>query len=477
MGREVRPRRARREAERKAKKVAKRAGKQARQIIDLLGATARIQQHLTDALCDEVFRGVRTTERERLWSLATLAKFWVHVVLRSPESLTQAFEEGLRGGGVLGRRISGTSQAFFERSQTLKWTFFSELYRRFVASLTPEARPGFAAEFSKLRRYFPELWIVDGSKLDAVAHGLKILWDVRSAVLPGSLLAFYDLFRGYPRILKFDPDAARGEMNRVREALPEVPRGTLCLGDRAFACAQLFEDFKGRAIWGLFRLNRSMTFEKVTRLSRGAFRGGVLEDWLVNAGTGTTAPIQRLRYLRFQRGEVVHELLTNVLDPKKLQAKTAMMLYARRWSVERLFLTLKVTLRLGEFYAANPNAVAKQVYAAAMVYTAMRVAQADAARQVPVEPEAISPEKLYPRVAHACDTLAGVELGYRWTCQENPGCRLKPPRLKGRAEFVATVEELEVEKRSEHRRKRRFCAGRRRWKSFAHVRGGRKLIR
>lgn len=476
MGRQVRPRRQRRAAQRRAKKIAARVVKRQVPVIDLLGIAVLLQRHLTDALCEEAFHAVRTTERIRLWSLALLAKFWVQVVLRTPASLTQAFEEGLRGNGVFGQQISGTSQAFFERSRTLKWIFFSELYRSFVTSITPEATPRFASEFAWLRQHFPEVYIVDGSKLDAIAHRLKLLWDVRSPVLPGCVIAFYDLFRGYPRILGFEPDAARGEMPRVMEALPEVPKGTLLLGDRAYASVQLFEAMKGK-LWGLFRRTAQLGLRKTKLLSRREWRGGTLEDWLVEAGCGATAPVQTLRYFRFQRGAMVHELVTNVLEPGKLPAKKAMSLYPRRWNVERLFLSLKVTLGVGEFYAANPNAVAMQVFAAAMVYTAMRIAQTDVARQTKVPPEEISPEKLFPRVANACDKQVGIELGYRLTCLENPGRRLKPPNPKGRPEFTATLDEVRVEKRKGVRRRRRFCKARSQWKSFAHVPGGKKLIR
>lgn len=476
MGRRNRPRRQRREAQRRAKKIARRVAKRKVPVIDLLGVAVLLQRHLTDALCEEAFRAVRTTERIRLWSLGLLAGFWVQVVLRTPASLTQAFEEGLRGEGIFGKPIPGTSQAFFARSRTMKWTFFAELYRRFVTSIAREAKPCFAGEFARLRRHFPELYIVDGSKLDAIARRLKLLWDVRSPVLPGCVIAFYDLFRGFPRILGFEPDAARGEMPRVLEALPEVPKGTLLLGDRAYASVQLFEAMKGK-LWGLFRRTAQLGLRRTKLLSRREWRGGILEDRLVEAGCGATAPVQTLRHLVFRRGALVHELVTNVLEPAKLPAQTAMRLYPRRWSVERLFFTLKVTLGVGEFYAANPNAVAMQVFAAAMVYTAMRIAQTDVARQVQVPPEEISPEKLFPRVARACEKQTGIELGYRLTCLENPGRRLTPPNPKGRPEFTATLEEVRVEKRKGVRRRRRFCEARRRWKSFAHVPGGKMLIR
>ena len=41
-----------------------------------------------------------------------------------------------------------------------------------------------------------------------------------------------------------------------------------------------------------------------------------LEDWLVRAGSGVSAPAQTLRYIRWRRGGTRYEVLTNV--PKSL---------------------------------------------------------------------------------------------------------------------------------------------------------------
>jgi hypothetical protein len=63
-----------------------------------------------------------------------------------------------------------------------------------------------------------------------------------------------------------------------------------------------------------------------------------------------------------------------------------------------MYCDLKTVLNLNRVYAANPNAVAIQVYAAGLVYNAMRVAQSEAAGKLGVAPEEISPAKFSPRV-------------------------------------------------------------------------------
>ena len=151
----------------------------------------------------------------------------------------------------------------------------------------------------------------------------------------------------------------------------------------------------------MVRRNRQLSLHRLQRLRRRRIHGGRLEDWLVQAGAGVSAPRQLLRYICWRRGGTRYEVLTNVLAPARLSAEEALDLYPYRWSVERIYFDLKEVLNLNRLYAANPTAVALQVYAAAIVYNALRVAQSDGAAQVGWEPERLSPAKFYPKVATA----------------------------------------------------------------------------
>ena len=112
------------------------------QRVELLGTVQVLHEHLTTSLCQTVFQQTRTTERERRWSLAALASFWTEVILRAPQSLTQAIEEAATGNGAGWPRVQATPEAFFERCQTLHWRFFANLYEAFVAQVLPQATPG-----------------------------------------------------------------------------------------------------------------------------------------------------------------------------------------------------------------------------------------------------------------------------------------------------------------------------------------------
>ncbi len=447
--------------------------------IDLLGTVQLLQEVLTESLCESVFKATRVTERVREWTLYALAQFWNAVILRGPETLTQALQEAQRDEAAGWPAVPATSrQAYFKQCKNLRWIFFANLLDAFLTRILPKAKATFCSELAALRERFPEVWVLDGSRLDAVAHRLKLLWDVRSVVLPGCLEVAYDLFRGIPRILHFDPDAAKAESKRIFEILGRIPKGTLLLGDRLYASVALFASLTGQDLWGLFRRNRGVKLKKVKRLRRRKIRAERvrIEDWLVDAGCGVTTPVQRLRWIRLHRDGVWYELLTNVLDPKRLTAEDAIALYPNRWSIERLFFDLKEVLDLHCFYAANPNAVAMQVYAAALVYTAMRVAQAITADKADVPPDWISTAKLFPRIAAASATWTGVQIGVRQVEKLNPGVHLKKPDWRKHPFASVPLDEVLIEPRNGPRRKRRYCKGRKHWKSFAHFSKGRTLI-
>jgi len=55
-----------------------------RKEIDLLRVIDLLQAHITPALCRTVCGQVRKTERQRVWTLDALIRFWTAVVLRAP---------------------------------------------------------------------------------------------------------------------------------------------------------------------------------------------------------------------------------------------------------------------------------------------------------------------------------------------------------------------------------------------------------
>jgi DDE family transposase len=445
--------------------------------IDLIRVMDLLQAQLTPALCQAAFRRVRTTERQRRWTLHALVQFWTAVTLRAPAALSQALADAVADREPLYPRIEATPEAFFQRCRDLRPAFFAEVFARFTARLVVDVPARYAAPLAPVHARFAAIVILDGSRVAAIARRLKLLWNERAVILPGALLAVYDLGRGVCRALHFSADAAASEMTRAKAALAELGRDTLVLGDRLYGTVDFFATLGGQGCWGLVRRNRLVGLHKLRRLRRRRHAGGQLEDWLVRAGSGVSAPAQTLRYIRWRHGGTRYEVLTNVLDPARLTTEEALALYPYRWRIERMYFDLKEVLNLNRVYAANPNAVAMQVYAAGLVYNAMRVAQGEVAAAAGITPEEISPAKFYPKLAAACHSYVVTQLTVHDIRRLNPRARLRLPDWRTARWASVSLEAIRVERRSEHRRTRRFCPARRHWKSFAHVRGGRKFVR
>jgi Transposase DDE domain len=441
--------------------------------IDLDRLVELLQVHLTPAICRAAFGRVRITERQRAWTLYALVRFWIAIVLHAPKALSQALAEARDDPESVFPAVPATPEAFFQRCRDLRPAFFTEVFRDFTARLLAAVPPRYTAELAPVRERFTALVVLDGSRLAAIARRLKLRWNERAVILPGCLLGVYDLGHGLCRALTFTPDAAASELTRAVAVVDTLAPNTLVLGDRLYCTAAFFAALQRHQCWGLVRRSRPLRLRKQRRLCKRKRWGGCLEDWEVQAGSGARVPAQRLRYIRWRGHGIRDEVLTNVLDPQRLPAEDAIALYPYRWGVERMFFDLKEVLNLNRLYAANPNAVAMQVYAAAMVYNGLRVAQSDAAAQVQVVPEAISPAKFFPKVAA---TFYLTLLEQRWErALRRRGGRVHPRvfRRRHRARFQT----VQVERRSDHRRRRRFCQARGRWKSIGHVRGGKRFIR
>lgn len=444
--------------------------------IELLGTVELLHDHLTESLCQTVFQQTRTTERERQWSLEALALFWTEVILRAPHSLTQALHEAALGNGSGWPQVKASPEAFFQRCQTLPWRFFVNLHAAFSTQILPQAQPVYAAPLHDLRERFAEVWVVDGSRLDAIVKRLKVLRDVRAPVLPGCLTAFYDLYRGIVRHLAFEADAAAAELPRATAALKHVPEGTLLLGDRLYGVGAFFAALRAQGLCGLCRRHGRQSWRYLRDLSKAYVAGGTAWDTLIEIKGQADIPTQTLRWLRWRKGHQSLELLTNVVEPERLSLRDALRLFPGRWTVERLFFDLKEVLNVHRFYVSSPNGVAMQVYAAALVHTALRIAQGRIAQAVGIEPEEIAPAKFFPRVAAASIGLTWSELAFIEIQLANPGTHLQKPDWR-RCDFAwTTLEGIRVEPRKGRRRKRRFCQSRKQWKSFAHIPGGKKLI-
>jgi hypothetical protein len=449
--------------------------------------------YLTEALCAEVFAALREAERQRKWTLFTLVQFWIALLHDGPEVSQTAAVYNCARGHPLYPVLDASPESFFERVQTFRPAFFRGVFERVTAGMLERFRAlpvRFADTLPISVAAFPELYCIDASRLDKVAHRLKLLRRTTAAVLPGSLEAVYDLRRGCLRTLHFDPDGARAEAHLFAHVLEhgEVPPGALLVLDRAHASPVFIARVLAAGSDLVARARRGITRRRLGVLRRVREPGLTIEDELIALGQATPGPVvvRAVRIRTAYKGKVrTLSLITTVLDPARLPAEHLAALYAERWSIERMFLTMKATLHLRHLYNCTPAAVAQQVYATALLYNALRLAQAELAQRLALAPERLSPEKLFPRLMERLEQRTWIEVG---AVLRDEQLRALDPTLppydpQALAAAVArhpklrlVVADLLCELRRGKRKKRRFCAGRHRHTTFAKLPGGKRYL-
>src|SRR5256712_14216735 len=104
-------------------------------------------------------------------------------------------------------------------------------------------------------------------------------------------------------------------MTRAKAAVPALGHDTLILGDRLYGTADFFAALAHQHCWGVVRRNRQLSLHKLQRLRKRRIHGGLLEDWLVRAGTGGSVPGPVLLYVCWGPACAGSEMLTHLLAP------------------------------------------------------------------------------------------------------------------------------------------------------------------
>lgn len=420
-----------------------------------------MHEHVTSALCASVFEDLRDKERARTWTLERLVAFWLAVVARAPRSLRAAFDELFGAGAAVEAGFKSSRSSFFERSQSLRWVFVQEVFRRFTASILPQCPAGYAADTVAGLEHFAEIWAVDGTGLDRVAKRLDAVRDVDEVVLPGSLIACYDLRRGIPRVLEYSERLLGGESLRLEEILDQIPEGALLIADRGYSSLRMLGAIEERELSAILRMRRGYVMETVEELGAFEDEGCAVHDRLVRMGKKYGGKLVRIVEKSLPDGTLLR-LATTVQDPERLPAAQVLSLYRGRWSVERMFHDLKVVLNLRRFYAANTNAVALQLFTSAILYTALRVTQSRIAEEHDLDPEALSTAKLFPRAASAHIRLVESLRVFELIKQANPDVELNEPDWVAAGLCTVPLRQLLLDKRTRPRRAKRPYSPKRR---------------
>ena len=209
------------------------------------------------------------------------------------------------------------------------------------------------------RQHFAQLWVVDGSTLEALFRKLKVLAEVPVGQLAGKIGTVVDLVTRLPVEIWFEAQPKSHESSFMPAWLALIKAKTLLMVDRGFY------DFKFFAAL----IEQEVAF--ITRPKRNAFWIGhqlltntaTVTDQIIFLGTGTQGqPVLKLRLIEVRFGQVWSQYLTSVLDPTVLPPLLVADLYRRRWRTEEAFNTTKRLLNLSYLWTGSLNGIQLQIW-------------------------------------------------------------------------------------------------------------------
>ncbi|BAZ33789.1 hypothetical protein NIES4074_63030 (plasmid) [Cylindrospermum sp. NIES-4074] len=283
--------------------------------------------------------------------------------------------------------------------------FPAELFERVFKDLLPQLQINWQQRLKRplpdsvkfALRNFQQIWIADGSTLEALFRKLKSLEHLKAGQLAGKICTVIDLVNRLPVEVWFHTNPAASETNFEASLLSLLPAKTLILLDRGFYHFQFLQQLINQDVQFITRLKAKASIKYLKIFSYDYS----VKDRLIQLGTvrrGT--PVLTLRLIEIKVGKTSYSYITSVLDPLILPPYVVADLYRRRWRVEEAFHTVKRLLGLSYLWTGSINGIKLQIWATWLFY-AVLVDLADAvADELSLPFDRISLEMIYRGLYH-----------------------------------------------------------------------------
>lgn len=410
-------------------------------------------QFLSPALIQNVCHTVGHVWRERLLDPVTTVHLFVLQILHGNTACAHVPRLG---------DVACTGEAYIQARQRLPLKLLRYLTRALSHHL------GAGPEMDDGRWHGHRTFLVDGSSLSmSDTPELQKAFGQPGGQKPGCgfpvmhLLALFHASTGFLLNLVGAPYRTH-DMSRLGQLHPDLEKGDVLVGDRAFCSFAHLALLAIRDVFGVFRAHQKQIVnfrphrraaspgsrkrgEKGLPTSRWLKRLGRHDQlveyvkpktrpvWLTvdeYAALPEALPVRELRYTIVVPGRRtrVITIATTLLDPDRYPAAEVAALYGQRWQIETNFRHLKQTLKMDVLHCRTVEGVNKELAVYALVYNLVRQVMLVAAERQQVAVDRIS---FIDAVRWLADSIYGIkELKLR-LLPNRPG-RQEPRAIKRR---------------------------------------------
>ncbi len=244
---------------------------------------------------------------------------------------------------------------------------------------------------------FNQIWIVDGSTLEALFKKLDSLKDIPTGKLAGKMAVVMDLATRLPVEIWVEENPSISDVKFEENILNLVKSKTLLLLDRGFYHFLFWQELINRNIDFITRIKKGASVEILKRFTNSHD----LRDSLINIGCGKKGTaIVRLRLIEIRSKNKWHSYLTSVTNPEILPPHVVANLYGKRWRIEEAFNTVKRLLGLSYLWTGSLNGIKLQIWGTWLFYGVLIDLGDAVAEELSLPFDSISIEMIYRGLYH-----------------------------------------------------------------------------
>jgi hypothetical protein len=330
---------------------------------------AQLEELVSPAVANQMAYYRHLGLRSRILNLPLMVAAVLTMLWRQVPSVNELSRMLVREDLLWCQAVKVSQQSLSERFLV----FPAELFERVFKELLPQLQQRWQQRQNRplpesiahTRRHFEQIWVADGSTLEALFRKLKVLEDVPLGQLAGKIGTVVDLLTRLPVEVWFRERPRANDTTFMADLLLLATTKTLLILDRGFYDFDFFALLIKQGTAFITRPKTNAFFivaETLTNTDK-------VKDLVIFLGTGqNNTPVLKLRLVEVRFGKVWYRYLTSVLDPTLLPPFVVADLYRRRWRIEEAFNTVKRLLNLSYLWTGSVNGIHLQIWATWLFY-------------------------------------------------------------------------------------------------------------